>query len=315
MHSFRTILYNITIALLSVIAFSACSSEKFLSNGSTVLSSVKIKSAEKTVNAKNYDRYLKQHPNSKWFGLVKVPLGIYCIAGKDTSRHHALHKLGESPVVYDSVMSKNSLSNLRNALISAGYLKADANYTERRKGYKTNIEYTIFPGPLYSIDNIEWNIENPEFRKIVRNDSANSHLFKGMACDVNVLNEERNRIVKLLQNSGYYNVNRDFVSFVADTSAFSKNVSLLVNISFASGARDSVKAYTRYHIGKVNFYYNINEDSVENISKSQCDTVNDGYGSVVYSYGHAMLRNKTMLRNVYFRPGDIYNQSKIRLFS
>ena len=127
--------------MLSVIAFSACSSEKFLSNGSTVLSSVKIKSAEKTVNAKNYDRYLKQHPNSKWFGLVKVPLGIYCIAGKDTSRHHALHKLGESPVVYDSVMSKNSLSNLRNALISAGYLKADANYTERRKGYKTNIEY------------------------------------------------------------------------------------------------------------------------------------------------------------------------------
>lgn len=312
MHSFRTILYNITIVLLSVIAFSACSSEKFLSNGSTVLSSVKIKSAEKTVNAKNYDRYLKQHPNSKWFGLVKVPLGIYCIAGKDTSRHHALHKLGESPVVYDSVMSKNSLSNLRNALISAGYLKADANYTERRKGYKTNIEYTIFPGPLYSIDNIEWNIENPEFRKLVRNDSANSHLFKGMACDVNVLNEERNRIVKLLQNSGYYNVNRDFVSFVADTSAFSKNVSLLVNISFASGARDSVKAYTRYHIGKVNFYYNINEDSVENISKSQCDTVNDGYGSVVYSYGHAMLRNKTMLRNVYFRPGDIYNQSKIQ---
>ncbi len=294
-----------------MVAFSSCSSEKFLDNGSTVLSSVSIKSADKTVNAKNYSRYIKQQPNAKWFGLVKVPLGIYCMAGKDTSRRHALRKLGEAPVVYDSVMSENSLTNLRNAMISAGYLKADAAYEKRRKRHKTSVEYTIMPGTLYSIDNIKWEIDNAAFREIISKDSANSLLFKGMACDVNVLGDERSRIVRLLQDNGYYNVNRDFVSFVADTSAHSKNVSLLVNVSYASGARDSVKAYTKYHIGKVNFYYNINEDSVGE-SNLHCDTVSDGAGGAVYSYGHAMLRNKTMLRNVYFRPGDIYNQSKVQ---
>ncbi len=276
-----------------------------------MLSSVSVKSADKAVNAKNYSRYIKQQPNSKWFGLVKVPLGIYCMAGRDTSRRHALRKLGEAPVVYDSVMSENSLTNLRNAMISAGYLKADASYEKRRKKHKTSVEYTIKPGALYSIDNIKWQIDNAEFREIIRKDSANSLLFKGMACDVNVLGDERNRIVRLLQDNGYYNVNRDFVSFVADTSAYSRNVSLQVNVSYASGARDSVKAYTKYHIGKVNFYYNTNEDSV-GASSLHCDTVSDGMGGTVYSYGHAMLRNKTMLRNVYFRPGDTYNQSKVQ---
>lgn len=311
MHSLRTILHLFAITLAGMVAFSSCSSEKFLDNGSTVLSSVSIKSADKTVNAKNYSRYIKQQPNAKWFGLVKVPLGIYCMAGKDTSRRHALRKLGEAPVVYDSVMSENSLTNLRNAMISAGYLKADAAYEKRRKRHKTSVEYTIMPGTLYSIDNIKWEIDNAAFREIISKDSANSLLFKGMACDVNVLGDERSRIVRLLQDNGYYNVNRDFVSFVADTSAHSKNVSLLVNVSYASGARDSVKAYTKYHIGKVNFYYNINEDSVGE-SNLHCDTVSDGAGGAVYSYGHAMLRNKTMLRNVYFRPGDIYNQSKVQ---
>ncbi len=294
-----------------MVAFSSCSSEKFLDDGSTVLSSVSIKTTDKAVNAKNYSRYIKQQPNSKWFGLVKVPLGIYCMAGKDTSRRHALRKLGEAPVVYDSVMSENSLTNLRNVMISAGYLKAEASYEKRRKKHKTSVEYTIMPGTLYSIDNIKWEIDNAAFREIISKDSANSLLFKGMACDVNVLGDERSRIVRLLQDNGYYNVNRDFVSFVADTSAHSKNVSLLVNVSYASGARDSVKAYTKYHIGKVNFYYNINEDSIGE-SNLHCDTVSDGAGGAVYSYGHAMLRNKTMLRNVYFRTGDTYNQSKVQ---
>ncbi len=294
-----------------MVAFSSCSSEKFLDDGSTVLSSVSIKTTDKAVNAKNYSRYIKQQPNSKWFGLVKVPLGIYCMAGKDTSRRHALRKLGEAPVVYDSVMSENSLTNLRNVMISAGYLKAEASYEKRRKKHKTSVEYTIMPGTLYSIDNIKWEIDNAAFREIISKDSANSLLFKGMACDVNVLGDERSRIVRLLQDNGYYNVNRDFVSFVADTSAHSKNVSLLVNVSYASGARDSVKAYTKYHIGKVNFYYNINEDSIGE-SNLHCDTVSDGAGGAVYSYGHAMLRDKTMLRNVYFRTGDTYNQSKVQ---
>lgn len=308
--------YNILLAgaaLLFVIALlSCCSSGKFLGNGETVLASVKMKSADKSVNAKNYVRYVRQHPNAKWFGLVKVPLGIYCMAGKDTSRRRVLHKLGQPPVVYDSVMSQNTLATLRNAMVSAGYLRANVGYTARKRGHKTNVVYELEPGALYSIDKITWSVDNPRFQKILMEDSASSLLYRGMPCDANVLGNERNRIVRLLQDNGYYNVNRDFVSFTADTSANSRNVALDVKVSYVNGARDSVKAYSRYHVGRVSFFYNTDEDSIAAGSKMQCDTVYDQQGGVVYVYGHRMLRNKTMLRNVYFRSGDMYNHSKVQ---
>ena len=163
-----------------MVLLTCCSSEKFMGEGETVLTSVKITSADKNFNAKNYDRYIRQHPNAKWFGLVKVPLGIYCMAGKDTSRHHVLRKLGEAPVKYDSIMSQNSLNTLRNAMMSAGYLNAGAKYATYRKKHKTTVKYTLQPGVLYSIDKITWNVENDSFRKIIKNDSASSLLYKGM---------------------------------------------------------------------------------------------------------------------------------------
>lgn len=307
----RNILAKAATALVGVIALSACSSEKFLGDGETMLSSMKVTSADKTFTPRNYDRYVRQHPNAKWFGLVKVPLGIYCVAGQDTSKHHLLHKLGEPPVKYDSLQAQSSITTLRNAMISAGYLRGEAHYKARRKGYKTSVEYVVDPGPLYSVDKINWSVENPDIRRIIENDSASSLLYKGMACDVNVLSEERNRVVRLLQDHGYYNINRDFVSFLADTSATSRNVALTVDISYANAFRDSVKAYTKYYVGKVNFYYNINADSLGRIADKGRVAL-DGNGSPVHYYGHKMLRNKTMLRNVYFRSGDLYNQSRIQ---
>lgn len=303
-------LYVVAIAIAALLC--GCSSEKFLGEGQTVLSSIKVVSSDKEINAKNYDRYIAQHPNSKWFGLVKVPLGIYCVAGKDTSHHHTLHRLGEAPVVYDSAMTQSSLSELRNAMASLGYLHASAEMREQHKAYKTKVEYTLHPGQRYFIDEIKWDIENELFNNIIRKDSAASLLYIGMPCDMNKLSEERDRIVKLLQDNGYFNVNRDFVSFTADTTSLSRNVSLNVRVSYASGARDSIKAYTQYHIGRVNFFYDINEDSVKNGTLGKGTTIDDGNGGVIHTYGHSILRNKTVLRNVYFRSGDIYKQSSIQ---
>lgn len=303
-------LYVVAIAIAALLC--GCSSEKFLGEGQTVLSSIKVVSSDKEINAKNYDRYIAQHPNSKWFGLVKVPLGIYCVAGKDTSRHHTLHRLGEAPVVYDSAMTQSSLSELRNAMASLGYLHASAEMREQHKAYKTKVEYTLHPGQRYFIDEIKWDVENEVFNNIIRKDSAASLLYIGMPCDMNKLSEERDRIVKLLQDNGYFNVNRDFVSFTADTTSLSRNVSLNVRVSYASGARDSIKAYTQYHIGRVNFFYDINEDSVKNGTLGKGTTIDDGNGGVIHTYGHSILRNKTVLRNVYFRSGDIYKQSSIQ---
>ena len=64
-------------------------------------------------------------PNAKWFTLVKVPLGIYCMSKADSIKGNkgfskVLKKIGEAPVIYDEELTKQSLQNL------------DTRYAQRR---------------------------------------------------------------------------------------------------------------------------------------------------------------------------------------
>ncbi len=303
--------------------FSGCSSRKFLSKDESVLSSVAVKSDDKHFDAKKYVRYLRQKPNSRWFGALKVPLGVYCMAGKDTIKHRKsiFRKIGEAPVVYDSLLTKASVENIRSVLYNSGYLHANVAVKESRRRHKTKTEYLIKPGVLYIVDKIGWDIDNAEIRRIVREDSAASFLYAGMACSVGVLSSERDRIIRLLQDKGYYGINRDFVSFRADTSAFSKTVSLVVRIAPAPGGADPAKAYEKYRIDNVNIYCNADKGT----EAGQSDGVPQetyGYdildrrkrpfgGGRLNFFGDGILRRKTLLRNIDLRPDMFFSRTKV----
>ena len=104
--------------VLAVIVMTSCSSEKFLSEGQHVLTSVDIVSAEKKTDAASYRSYIRQEPNARWFNLVKVPLGIYCMSGTDSTKrfNRFLKRLGEEPVIYDWQMTQTSKNQLALAL-------------------------------------------------------------------------------------------------------------------------------------------------------------------------------------------------------
>lgn len=94
------------VLILSYSFLIACSSEKFLTDGQTVLSDVEIKSESKQIKAGNYRGFIRQEPNAKWFTLVKVPLGIYCLSKADSVKgkkgfSKVLKNIGEAPVIYD----------------------------------------------------------------------------------------------------------------------------------------------------------------------------------------------------------------------
>ena len=216
------------IAVIALLLLSGCSAEKFLSDGQTILSETKLVSTDKGVNATQYERCIRQRPNSKWFGAVKVPLGIYCMAGRDTSRHHRLHRMGQPPVIYDSLLAVRSVADMRSALVGQGYLHAGASLQQKTRKRRTKVTYTLSPGTLYTIDHIDWKIEHDSARAILskKENMDASALYKGMPCDVSILETERDRIVRLLQDAGYYYVNRDFINFIADTTSSSRNVSL-----------------------------------------------------------------------------------------
>ncbi|MDD3489582.1 MAG: hypothetical protein PHR62_06845 [Paludibacter sp.] len=71
--------------LLSVALMWSCNVTKHVPEGQHLLHKVHIQSDVKDIQVTELDDYLRQTPNSKVFGLFKMQLGIYNLAGKDTT--------------------------------------------------------------------------------------------------------------------------------------------------------------------------------------------------------------------------------------
>ena len=111
--------------VMTIFIVVACSSDKFVADGQYLLDKVELHSDKKDVNSSLLMQYVRQKGNSRWFSLFKIPLGTYTMAGKDTTRwiNRTLRKMGEEPVLYDSVQARLSSEDLTVALQNMGYMK------------------------------------------------------------------------------------------------------------------------------------------------------------------------------------------------
>ena len=93
-----------------IMSMHSCSSEKFLSEEQYVLSDVKLKCDNKNIKTGELRSNIQQEANSKWFNVFKVPLGVYCIAGTDSTKkiNRFIKRIGEAPVIYDKKMEEYS---------------------------------------------------------------------------------------------------------------------------------------------------------------------------------------------------------------
>ena len=97
---------TVALALLN-----ACSAGKFVPDGQYMLHKVEIRSEEPGLDPASLEPYIRQKGNSKWFSLFKVPLGMYSLSGRDTTKwlNRTLQNIGEAPVIFDSLRAKPSV--------------------------------------------------------------------------------------------------------------------------------------------------------------------------------------------------------------
>ena len=200
----RKLLYSIVGGIIMAL-LGACSATKFIPEGEYMLESVSVKSTDKSLDVTSLKGYIRQHPNSKWFSLLKVPMGPYALSGRDTTKriNRFLQRVGEAPVIFDTVQANRSGENMLVAVNNLGYLHARVNQKRVVKGKKVRLTYEIVPGERYRVRNIRYLIEDSVVERIVREHAALSSLQPGMPFDLNVLDGERSRINSRLQNSGY----------------------------------------------------------------------------------------------------------------
>ena len=230
-----------------------CGVGKYIPEGEYYLKDIKVDCDDEKVDG-TYPLidYVQQYPNSKWFGL-KIPLGIYKLSGKDSTNWFSkfFRKIGEAPVVYDSVMAVNSVVDIKRMLSNEGYVYADVFTTAEvdESSRKMSLKYVISPGERYLVRSLLRHSSDSAINEYINGaDTLNSMIKKGSALNINILNEERGRITKALQNSGYHKFNKEYITFVVDTCEGDRYVDLRMDVKLhLEDGRSAPKNHKKYY--------------------------------------------------------------------
>ncbi len=211
----------------------ACSATKFVPEEEHILSSVEISTDEKNFNVALLEPYIRQKANSKWFSLFKIPLATYSLSGRDTTKwlNRTLQRIGEEPVLFDTVQARLTCNDLRMAMVNMGYMHARADYSTRTKGKKLKCRYMLHPGEPYIINNVYYDIQDSSIARFLSNQSqGTSSIEPGTPFTTERLDAERKRITTLLMNNGYYRFHKDYIQYTADSTAGSQLVDLTLHL-------------------------------------------------------------------------------------
>lgn len=300
-----------------VFILAACNTTKNIPEGRYLLDSYQIKHDTKNATA-DLEDFVRQQPNTSLPLLGKVRLGIYNMAGQDTSKwiNRTIQKLGQAPVLYNASQTIMSKNQLKKQLNNQGYLNAEADTILKVKGKKISVTYNLKGGIPYRVRNYTHQIGDTTMARIMGKIPIEPLLKKGDMFDMGMLEEERLRVNTIMRNVGYSTFSKEYVYFRADTTLNSHEVDLYMDIY---PNRDSLP-YPRYKLNNITIISGVN--SVDNVSGSggqintnrwfyrNADTT-DYYGTKIIRGRNKFLRNSAVLRNNYLKKGAYYSDYNI----
>lgn len=290
----------------------SCAPERFLQEDELLLDRVVVTADSADVPTSMLSGYVRQHPNSRWFSLFKVPLGVYCISGSDDSRrvNRFFRRIGEAPVVYDSLQADGGRQNMQDAVRNLGFLNADVSLDTRRKQQKLALTYRIQAHDRYHVTSIRRQIDDPQIDSLLTETWDKSVLSEGMPFDINQLDQERRRITSFLQNAGYQRFNRSFVRFDADTTLGKHQVALTLRIPrYRETTSDTLHPHPRYRLGQINYLTDVERSMLRQSADVDSLMVRDAR---FYKRGRTVLRPNFILSKSELRSGELFCENDVQ---
>jgi len=294
--------------------FSSCRPTKHVPKDKYLLNNVKIHSDVKNQTEQELKRYLRQTPNSRSLGLFRLRLGVYNISGRDSTKFNRFfQKLGDAPIIYDSIQTNRSVTELKKYLSNKGYLDATIDYEVFYRKRKVRVEYNVTGNRPYRVGSFYYNIRNNDtILNIIRSDSSKTLVRKGMLFDADVLNNERQRITTQLKNSGYYDFNREYLRYRADSLGQDHIINLRMamrNATKTDTAGQTVNVpHRQYYVRKVHFYTTY--DPIVGTDFSSIDSLTCRCHTFYFN-GNIGIRPDILLDNCYIESGKLYNESQV----
>jgi len=258
--------------------------------------------------------YVRQKPNKRILG-IRFHLWLYNLSRKDKDEglSNWLRTIGEEPVIYDEFLSAKSKDLLKSYLDNKGYYSSVVQDTVQFKRKRARILYKIEVNEPYTIANVNYACNDSNLVPQVLPDTISSVIEPGDNFDLDLLQDERKRIETNLKNKGYYNFNKDFIFFQADSSASKKEVDLLMNIHPFQKKGDENNfipvSHKKYFIKKVFVFTNFDQKEALKQGSSYYSDLDTTYVDGIYfiSKGEDKLSKRVVLQSNFIQEGEQYS--------
>lgn len=252
--------------------------------------------------------YIKHKPNRKILGLFKFHMGMYRF-GTSTKNpwkndsldwRKYLRRIGEAPVILDTLEIAKSEVNLRNYLFGKGFYNSTITHQITYKNRKATVTYFVNPQKAYIINKVNLAADDAEVDAILNDTLGNSYLKNGDILDVDNIARERNRLTLIMRNKGYYDFSKDVFDFELDTLRSKNGVN--INISVANKSDD--ERFQRMKISRVSVIF-------QNDSETQVEQGVTRYANLDFYFNGYPVKPYILSQKITVRPGDYFSQDEL----
>lgn len=307
----RKIRYLFWIGMM--LSFLGCNTTKFVPQGEYLLNKANIKVEDnKDVAVSSLKNYLQQKQNTEILGFWKLQLGIYNTSPLDTTKwvSRNARKIGEAPVIYSPELTDRSIAQLHKAMQNKGYFRAQVDTTMRVKDRKIDITYHIQAGKPYTIRRYNVDFQQEELQQVAQNQRT-ALIREGMQFDVDMLNQERQRITSAMRRNGCFYFEEDYIRFIADSTRGREQVDLTVcmhDYFYQLTPAQQEQVFRHYKIAHVHFHIDYEIGRAPEGERMRASMKGDYEFTWV---GDKLLRENVLIRNCPIQPGDMYNEARV----
>ena len=297
--------YIILFVLFLCMTVTGCRVAKHVADGDAVVSHVEIRVDGVPSQDNQLRMAILQRPYRRTFGFLPISAWFW---HPDTlsSWHRMRQRLGTAPAIYDEELTDRTNRALQRVMQQQGYLDAAVSHRVRIRSGKAKVLYDIRSGRPRRLASLSYVSADTTLQRLIDQTASARLLQSGQLLDRSRLESERERITAMLRERGYWDFNKEDVSFIADTLAGSEEVDLTCVLQ---------DGHKPWRIRQVHFITNYNMLSTGGDSASiQSFTrpmEQPGY-DVTWSGEHCYLRDRVLIRNSHVLPGMLYSEKAIR---
>lgn len=277
-----------------------------------MLNKVTIKSNVPEATADHLQSYLRQTPNSRFMGMGRAKLGIYSAQDVTSNKwkDRWLRKMGEEPVIYDSLLTQTSQEQLTQELKNKGYWDATVEVSATEKNRKTDLTFVVMGNEPYRIKS--YKIDIPDDSVMYYLNRRKTTLPKpGDLFDADMLATERENAAQTLRRRGYYYFQKEALKFEADSANHEVDITLKLQDNYSQNDSIRRQLFTKQTVSSVTIYdvsKSMSDDG--KLNRADLDTTTIEGFTVIHSK-KSCFRPKKLIPKVLVLPNRRYNESRV----